>query len=137
VQARKTGSTLQVAVEPSLSFWATSLKPTIALPSLDGLRVTSGVRATAKGFKSKRAFQARVSLAATLDGEIEAPKVERGWTRLRRGGLEGGAGWQGGRREDHPARRLKDRTPLAPVWGDEREANSLRATRNFSQPGRV
>jgi thiol-disulfide isomerase/thioredoxin len=77
VQALKDGSVLRVSIDPNVkSFWATSLKATIAMPALDGLRVASGGKVTMKGFKSAKPFQAKVAFSGTLEGEIEAPSVD-------------------------------------------------------------
>ena len=75
IQALKDGSTLRLSVEPSLSFWATSLKATIALPALEELRAASGSRVTMKGFKSDKPFQANLRFVSTLEGDIEARNV--------------------------------------------------------------
>jgi RNA polymerase sigma factor (sigma-70 family) len=75
IQARKAGSTLELSVAQGVSFWATSLKATIAMPALDELRVASAARVTMKGFKSHKPFQATLGYSSTLEGEIEAPSV--------------------------------------------------------------
>jgi RNA polymerase sigma factor (sigma-70 family) len=75
IQALKDGSTLRLSVEPNLSFWATSLKATVALPALEELRAASASRVTMKGFKSDKPFQANVRFVSTLEGDIEAPNV--------------------------------------------------------------
>lgn len=72
IQAIKDGAALRLSIDPNLSFWATSLKATIAMPSLEGLRTTSGSRVTLKGFKSDKPFKSYVAFSSTLDGEIEA-----------------------------------------------------------------
>src|SRR5262249_39013715 len=76
VQTLKDGSRLRLSVDPNLkSFSATSLKATIAMPSLEGLRAASGTRVTTKGFKSAKAFQANIA-SSTLEGDIEASSVD-------------------------------------------------------------
>ncbi len=76
IQAHKDGATLRLGIDPKLSFWATALKATIAMPALEGLRATSASNVTLQGFKSARPFQARLAFASVLQGEIEAPSVD-------------------------------------------------------------
>ncbi len=77
VRSSKDGSTLRLSIDPNLkSFWATSLKATIAMPALERLRMASGSRVTMKGFKSTKPFQASIAYSGVLTGEIEAPSVD-------------------------------------------------------------
>lgn len=76
VQALKDGSALRIFIDPKLSFWATALKATIAMPMLNRINVASGGRVTVKGFKSDTPFQARIGPSGILHGELEVPSAD-------------------------------------------------------------
>jgi thiol-disulfide isomerase/thioredoxin len=75
IKAIKDGSTLRLSLDIQ-SFSASALKATIAMPALQGLSLARGSKATCKGFKSAKVFQAKLTGSSTLEGEIEAEKVD-------------------------------------------------------------
>src|SRR5439155_22546931 len=76
IQALKDGSALRVFIDPKLSFWATTLKATIAMPNLNRLSVASGGRVIIRGFKSDKPFKARIGPSSILQGELDVPSVD-------------------------------------------------------------
>ncbi len=75
IQANKKGTTLGLAVDPTISFWVTSLKATIGMPALDEVRMVAGGNVRVKGFKSDKPFQAFLGRASVLEGELDAKTV--------------------------------------------------------------
>ena len=77
VRALKEGSVLKIALAEGKQYRvkAGSLKATISMPVLAGVRLTHGARLTVQGFKSDRDFKALVSHGSSLEGEIEAGKI--------------------------------------------------------------
>jgi thiol-disulfide isomerase/thioredoxin len=75
IKAVNEGSTLRLALDVN-SFWASALKVTIAMPALEGVRLAHGGRVTLQGFKPIKAFQARLTNSSTLEGTIEADKLD-------------------------------------------------------------
>src|SRR5262249_44621845 len=57
-------------------FWATTLKATVAMPTLEGVSLAKQSKVTCKGFKSTNVFQAKLIDRSTLDGEIETAKAD-------------------------------------------------------------
>jgi RNA polymerase sigma factor (sigma-70 family) len=90
VQVLKNGSTLRISLASRVkSFWATALKATIAMPALEGVRLEQLSKVTCRGFRSGRVFQAKVTGQSTLDGEIEADKLDLDATGLSTVTLKG------------------------------------------------
>jgi thiol-disulfide isomerase/thioredoxin len=75
IKAVKDGSTLRLSFEAK-SFSVSALKVTIRMPALEGVSLTRGSRVTLKGFKSAKAFQAKLTASSTLQGEIQAEKLD-------------------------------------------------------------
>jgi thiol-disulfide isomerase/thioredoxin len=75
IQAVKEGSKLRLSLQ-ARSFWVSALKVAITMPALEGVSLTRGGRATLQGFKSAKPFQARLSASSTLEGDLEAEKLD-------------------------------------------------------------
>src|SRR5262249_1757513 len=71
------------------SITATALKAAVVMPSLEGVTLVGGSKVTCTAFKSARAFKARLTHASTLEGEIDANRLDieaaDGTTGRRRG----------------------------------------------------
>jgi RNA polymerase sigma factor (sigma-70 family) len=77
IKVTKDGSMLRLALDPKLkSFWATTLKATVAMPALEGVSLAKQSKVTCEGFKSTKGFQAKLIDRSTLDGEIETAKAD-------------------------------------------------------------
>jgi thiol-disulfide isomerase/thioredoxin len=77
IHVEKDGKTLKISLDTQgKSFWATALKVTVAMPTLEGVTVDRGGRVTCTGFRSDGPFTARVSGRGTLKGEVEAGNVD-------------------------------------------------------------
>lgn len=77
VKAVKEGSTLRISIDArQKQVQATLLKAAIAMPTVEGVSLTGACQGTLKGFKSTKHFQAKLTGASTLEGKIEAAKVE-------------------------------------------------------------
>jgi thiol-disulfide isomerase/thioredoxin len=92
IEVVKNGGALRLALAPNVkSFWATALKATIAMPTLEGVSLAKRSRVTCKGFKPVKAFQAKLIERSTLEGEIEAEDVALEATGGSRVTLKGSA----------------------------------------------
>jgi thiol-disulfide isomerase/thioredoxin len=77
IKVVKDGSTLRFSLDTEeKSVRPTVLKATIAMPALEEISLAKQSKVTCKGFKSANGFQARVTEASTLDGQIEAEKLD-------------------------------------------------------------
>jgi hypothetical protein len=73
----KNQATLNIGMDPEKSYQSHGeppIKVTITMPSLEGVDVGGACQMTVKGFKPK-AFQAKVSGASKLQGDLESEKV--------------------------------------------------------------
>jgi RNA polymerase sigma-70 factor (ECF subfamily) len=96
VKAVKEGSTLKISVDTGKQAWRggpkSVLKVAITMPTLEGISLSAASRAKVKGFKSTKGFQAKVRGASSLEGEIQAGKVELSADGASRVKLQGSAG---------------------------------------------
>jgi RNA polymerase sigma factor (sigma-70 family) len=77
IRVTKDGSTLKISLDgKNTSFSASTFKATVAMPALEGVSLTAASQVTCKGFKSAKAFKARVTAASKLEGDIEAGQVD-------------------------------------------------------------
>jgi RNA polymerase sigma factor (sigma-70 family) len=78
VKAAKEGSTLTISVDTMNKPWRSQqgMKATITMPSLEGLNLSGATKATIAGFKSAKDFKVRLTGACSLEGTVEAGKVD-------------------------------------------------------------
>ena len=95
VKAVKEGSTLKISVDTGTKRWRggpkSVLKVAITMPTLEAISLSAASRAKVKGFKSTKGFQAKVRGASSLEGEIQAGKVELSADGASRVKLQGSA----------------------------------------------
>jgi RNA polymerase sigma factor (sigma-70 family) len=91
VSVVKDGSTLRLGLKPhNRSFQNSHWKATIAMPSLEGIRLDAASQGTIKGFESK-SFTANLGAASRLSGDIKAEKVTLAAQAASKLKLEGSA----------------------------------------------
>jgi RNA polymerase sigma factor (sigma-70 family) len=77
IQVTKAGSALRLSVDSkNRSISVTTLKASITMPALERVELARSSQATVKGFKGGKAFQAKLTGASHLNGEVEAGRVE-------------------------------------------------------------
>jgi hypothetical protein len=77
LEVKKQGSTLKIGMQPNLnlSFGNTTMEAEITMPELVGLNTSGASSVTITGFESSDDFDAELSGASTLRGDIEAGDV--------------------------------------------------------------
>jgi RNA polymerase sigma factor (sigma-70 family) len=77
IKVTKEGSALRLSLDSrNKSISVTTLKATIAMPALERVELSRSSQVTTKGFASGKVFQAKVTEASSLNGEIKAGRVE-------------------------------------------------------------
>lgn len=76
IKAEKKDSEFRVSLDgKDKSFHNTTLKATITMPRISGLKVSGASQTAIKGFKNLKSFRAEISGASKLKGDIEANEV--------------------------------------------------------------
>jgi hypothetical protein len=67
IQVTQSDNTLTIQIQPGAAFSASTLKAEIAMPVLDGVMFSGGIRATASGFNTTEDFRADLTGGSSFD----------------------------------------------------------------------
>jgi RNA polymerase sigma factor (sigma-70 family) len=92
IKVTKEGSALRLSLDSrNKSISVTTLKATIAMPALERVELSGSSQVTIQGFASGKGFQAKVTSASNLNGEIRAGRVDLELASAGKATLKGAA----------------------------------------------